>query len=287
MDQGVPAPAPPSSPASGPAPGQVSAGWLATSSMFGMSDEHRIKRAFGASVASGIAHALLFGVLLYMAAKATGVINQPPPEPLKFVYLQTPGPGGGGGGSPQPAPKRQMEVPKSKAPDPIPITPPPPQVTPPPPIPQMTAPIVTSTELAQASGTSSVSLSAMGGGGSGGGLGSGRGDGVGPGVGGGFGDGFYRPGAGITYPEVIREIKPSYTPEAMRLKLQGIVKLQIEILANGSVGNVRVIKSLDKTHGLDEEAIKAAKNWIFRPARDREGKSVPVLAELELSFNLH
>jgi protein TonB len=255
--------------------------------MFSMEDEHRIKRAAGATIVSGVIHAIILGALLYVAARATNIIESPPPDPIKVVYLNVPGPGGGGGGSPAPAPKRPLEVPQHKAPDPIPLVTPPPEVAPPPPIPQLTAPIITSADVTQATGTSSVSLARVGGGGSGGGIGSGRGDGVGPGTGGGFGDGFYRPGAGITNPEVLREVKPVYTPEAMRLKLQGEVRLAIEILANGTVGRVEIRKSLDRTHGLDEEAIKAAKQWLLRPSRDRENKSVPVVAELVLSFNLH
>jgi TonB family protein len=147
--------------------------------------------------------------------------------------------------------------------------------------------VTTSAQVIQAPGTSSVSLSPLGGGGRGGGVGSGRGDGLGPGVGGGFGDGMFRPGAGVTWPTVVRDVKPTYTPEAMRLKLQGEVTLEVEILANGTVGNVRVKKSLDRTHGLDQEAMRVAKLWLFRPALDRQGKSVPVLAEIIISFNLH
>jgi periplasmic protein TonB len=270
-----------------PGPTTVSAGWLASSSLFGNPDEQRIKRTFGASAVSGAIHLAILAALLFMATRASEIIAEPPPTPIKVVYLDKPGEAGGGGGSPAPAPKKQLEVPKSKPADPIPVVPPPPTVVPPPPVPTLTAPITTNASFAQASGTSSVSLAAYGGGGSGGGIGSGRGDGVGPGVGGGFGDGFRKPGAGITSPVPISSPKPAYTAEAMRLKLQGSVTLEIEILANGQVGRVRVKKSLDSTHGLDQEAIKAAKQWLFRAALDKEGKSVPVVGELIMDFNLH
>ncbi len=278
--------APPAS--AGAKDGIVSSGWLASSSVFGTQDDHRIKRAFGATVVSTVAHGLILAFLIFLATQASSIVTQPPSEPLRVVYLQDPGPGGGGGGSPAPAPPKPISIPKTRPPDPVPVVVPPPEVVPPPPIPRLNAPIITSgAQVVQAPGTSSVSLAENGGGGRGRGVGSGRGDGVGPGTGGGFGDGFYGPGSGVTWPTVVKEMKPTYTPEAMRLKLQGEVRLEVEILANGTVGNVRVKKSLDKAHGLDEEAMRVAKLWLFRPAYDRTGKSVPVIGEIIISFNLH
>jgi protein TonB len=139
----------------------------------------------------------------------------------------------------------------------------------------------------QAMGSSSVSLAAYGGGGRGRGLGEGAGSGVGRGTGGGFGGGAYRPGAGITNPVPIRQPRPGYTSEAMRAKIQGQVELEAVILADGTVGDVRIVRSLDKVYGLDQEAIKAARQWVFRPATDRDGKPVPIIVLLELTFTIH
>ncbi len=57
------------------------------------------------------------------------------------------------------------------------------------------------------------------------------------------------------------------------------------MLPDGKVGAVRVIKSLDNTYGLDEEAVKALKKWRFRPGT-RLGKPVPVLIVVEMTFSL-
>lgn len=53
----------------------------------------------------------------------------------------------------------------------------------------------------------------------------------------------------------------------MRAKVQGVVLLECVVQTDGSVGDVRILKSLDKVFGLDEEAIKAARQWRFVPGR--------------------
>jgi TonB family protein len=108
---------------------------------------------------------------------------------------------------------------------------------------------------------------------------------MGPGYGGGFGGGAYRPGSGITLPSVLREVKPAYTADAMRAKVQGSVWLECIVMPDGSVGEVKVTRSLDPIFGLDQEAIKAAKMWRFKPGM-RQGEPVPVIITIELTFTL-
>jgi protein TonB len=83
---------------------------------------------------------------------------------------------------------------------------------------------------------------------------------------------------------VLREVKPQYTLEAMRAKIQGTVLLDCVVKADGTVGDVEVLRSLDKT-GLDQEAIRAARAWQFEPGT-RNGEPVPVLVTIELTFTL-
>jgi TonB family protein len=61
--------------------------------------------------------------------------------------------------------------------------------------------------------------------------------------------------------------------------------LECIVLADGTVGNVEVLRSLDPTFGLDQEAIKAAKQWRFDPGT-RFGEPVAVLVTIELTFTL-
>ena len=118
-----------------------------------------------------------------------------------------------------------------------------------------------------------------------GGGGSGDDGGAGPGQGGGVGGGVYRPGAGINLPRLLREVKPQYTPEAMRAKIQGTVSLEVVVLPDGTIGDVRVTKSLDPVFGLDAQAIAAARQWRFAPGT-RFGEPVAVALTIELLFNL-
>ncbi|MCC7007620.1 MAG: energy transducer TonB [Acidobacteria bacterium] len=266
-------------------PGVVSSGWLAANSTFETRPERRLGAGLGASM---VLHAILLAIIIAAFAISPSNPLQAPNEILTFVFLPDPGPGGGGGGSPAPAPPKPMQVAEHKAPDPPPLTPPPIEV-PPPAVapPTLSAPIVTpNAQVMQATGASNISLQAYGGGGRGEGLGAGRGSGVGPGTGGGFGDGVYGPGSGVKGPIALKEVQPKYTTEAMRAKIQGKVLLEIIILKDGTVGDVRVVKSLDASTGLDQEAMKAARMWLFQPAIDKQGQPVPYRAHLELSFRI-
>jgi len=92
-------------------------------------------------------------------------------------------------------------------------------------------------------------------------------------------------GSGVEIPRILREVKPAYTADAMRAKIQGIVELEAVVLPDGSVGDVSVTRSLDRTFGLDNEAIKAVRQWRFAPGT-RLGRPVPVLVTIELTFTL-
>jgi TonB family protein len=71
----------------------------------------------------------------------------------------------------------------------------------------------------------------------------------------------------------------------MRAKVQGSVLVEAVVLPDGTVGDVRVVRSLDNVFGLDQEALKAAKQWKFVPGT-RFGQPVAVLVTIELTFTL-
>ena len=122
------------------------------------------------------------------------------------------------------------------------------------------------------------------GGGSGTGVGSGTGPGIGPGTGGGFGGGAYRLGGGVVPPALLTQVQPKYTPEAVVHKIQGTVTLEVVVGRSGVPLDIRVIRSLDR-NGLDEEAVKAVRQWRFTPGRVG-GMPVDVIVIVLMDFRL-
>jgi protein TonB len=71
----------------------------------------------------------------------------------------------------------------------------------------------------------------------------------------------------------------------MRQKIEGIVEMEAVVGIDGRVSRVRVVKSVDREHGLDEEALRAARAWTFEPGI-LNGAAVPVLVTIQLEFRL-
>jgi protein TonB len=267
------------------------------------------QRSSGAAVVSLVSH-LAFFVLLYLGIRAVPAgqseVVKPPTPNYELVFLAEPGPGGGGGGggNRSPEPPRRVELPgKDRMSVPVApkvnVTPPKevPKDVEPPPIPQMNIPVqsLASGEVAVAgvidrsaipTGTSQGMGTGGGAGtGTGTGVGPGQGSGLGPGSGGGTGGGAYRPGSGVSSPTLVSQVKPQYTTEAMRAKIQGKVWLEVVVMPDGRPGDIKVARSLDRTFGLDEEAMKAMRLWRFRPGM-RQGAAVPTIIVVEMEFSL-
>jgi TonB family protein len=263
------------------------------------------------SVAAGAAfQGAVVAVILILSAAGIGLPSRAatlPEEPSnQIVWIAQPGPGGGGGGG-----GNQMKEPPRKAEDPgkdkitVPVTKPPKlevqqqAKVEPDPVPMLNIPakplsssatdMVLPGAIDSPPGPPTPSQGSGSGGGAGSGrgtgIGSGLGSGLGPGYGGGTGGGAYKPGNGVTTPVLVKEVKPGYTSEAMRAKIQGAVLLQCTVNVDGSVGDIQVVRSLDPVFGLDQQAIAAARQWRFRPGTLRD-QPVPVQITIELSFTL-
>jgi protein TonB len=94
-----------------------------------------------------------------------------------------------------------------------------------------------------------------------------------------------KPGPGVTLPTVVRQVKPEYTPEAQAARIEGPVLLGAVVLTDGSVDAITVERSLDGRYGLDQQAVKAMKEWKFK-AGTKDGKPVPVKISVEMTFTL-
>jgi protein TonB len=249
---------------------------------------------FGTGLSIGTHAALMAIVLLYGATRAPGhgetatvAIEQFNPEFL----LKRPGPGGGrpgGGGDKNPAPPRLVEMLPAPRPQ-IAATPNPVDV----PLPMLSIPVATiDATRTLPGGLAPLDTTAPGKGsgpGGGSGHGPGSGDRNGPGLGAGAHDGFggYDVGNGVTSPQLIHEVKPGYTIEAMRAKVQGMVELDVVVLPDGTIDprRIRVARSLDATFGLDGQAVTAVKQWRFRPGTYKN-QPVAVRVRVELTFTL-
>ena len=75
-------------------------------------------------------------------------------------------------------------------------------------------------------------------------------------------------------PTLVSQVKPQYTTEAMRAKIQGKVWLEVVVMPDGRPGDIKVARSLDRTFGLDEEAIKAMRH-VALPPRHAPGRRRP------------
>ena len=252
-----------------------------------------------------VSHIVAVALLLFIASRlpdAVTSVTEALSRPPDVIYTVQPGPGGGGGGggNRQPLPpkaelhgKDKITVPVTKPPK---LDPAPPKDNPAP----EQAPVIpvmpTADSFRELPGVLTALPSAptgaqgmgTGGGygtGNGTGIGPGSGSGLGPGSGGGFGGGVYQPGNGVTTPRLVHEVKPNYTGEAMRAKIQGVVTMEAVVNPDGTVGQVHITRSLDPTFGLDQEAIKTVKQWRFDPGRLR-GQPVAVQVIIEMTFTL-
>lgn len=247
-------------------------------------------RWWGSTTVSITAHAVLFALLLLFATRVSNVYD--PPQPLSpamvFVSEAGAGGGGGGGGDLRPQPPRPA------------LTKPAPPASPASPTetlqPPAVVPAVTATAVETLPGAlTSIDASVTPGKGNGPGGGGGQGPGSGPSDGSGLGDGrvagfggdVYLPGNGVSSPVLLREVKPNYTAEALRAKVQGTVVLDGVVRADGTLDprTIRIVRSLDPAFGLDREATEAVKQWRFRPAM-RKGEAVAALVSLELVFTI-
>jgi len=88
-----------------------------------------------------------------------------------------------------------------------------------------------------------------------------------------------------TLPVPIHEERPQYTPAALEAKIQGNVLLKAVVMADGSVGDVTVVQSLDQMYGLDQQAVQAMKLWTFKPGT-KDGQPVRVAVDVQMTFTL-
>ncbi len=87
-------------------------------------------------------------------------------------------------------------------------------------------------------------------------------------------------------PYVIRKAPLEYPRFARSNRIEGIVILQVEIFADGTIGRVEVNQSVMSGQCmLSEAAVKSVKKWKFSPAKHK-GKPVNCWTTIPIGFKL-
>ncbi|CAH1387299.1 hypothetical protein NTGM5_570001 [Candidatus Nitrotoga sp. M5] len=82
----------------------------------------------------------------------------------------------------------------------------------------------------------------------------------------------------------LKNKSPAYPFAARRLGLEGKVILNVEVLADGSCGQINVAESSGHTI-LDKQALKTVRDWNFIPAR-RAGEAINKWFKVPIIFSM-
>ena len=89
------------------------------------------------------------------------------------------------------------------------------------------------------------------------------------------------PPADLSEPMATRKVDPGYPSQLIRERLSGTVILYAVIRADGTVGDVRVLRGVDDR--LDHFASQAVQKWLFQPAM-KNGSPIDVEATFQIPF---
>lgn len=81
-------------------------------------------------------------------------------------------------------------------------------------------------------------------------------------------------------PKIIRRVDPYYPADTRRRGIEGLVKLEVLVMPDGTVAGARLI---DGEPLLGEAAAAAVRQWTYKPALV-DGKAVPALINVQVDF---
>jgi protein TonB len=84
-------------------------------------------------------------------------------------------------------------------------------------------------------------------------------------------------------PKPVTVLQPAYTDDARGAQIEGKVRVEITVAADGTVTGVRVLQGLG--HGLDEAALEAARGSTFE-AGSQCGKPIAMTFTIGMRFSL-
>lgn len=264
-----------------------------TSQPVAVVDRMAVKRDPTSAVISTVINVGIVALLLWIAARQTGLISPTKPAPVISIDVPPPPPKlppkaiamGGGGGQKGPTPVTRGNPPKFS-----------PQQLNPPKIavedaklhPPVTVDVqqnmkMAKSDIPQFGMPNSPLVGASMGNGNGTGLGSGNGNGIGPGSGGNMGGGLRKIGGGVSEPVVLYAPEPEFSEEARKAKVAGNVLVYLQVDISGHPTHVHVLRGIGL--GLDEKAVEAVRLYKFKPAMEN-GHPVPVEMNVEVNFQI-
>ena len=89
-------------------------------------------------------------------------------------------------------------------------------------------------------------------------------------------------GGDIKPPRKVVDVAPAYPPLARAARVEGLVILEAVIAEDGSVRDVRLLRSVPL---LDAAAVEAVRQWRFTPTL-LNGQPVPVVMTITVAFTL-
>jgi TonB family protein len=93
----------------------------------------------------------------------------------------------------------------------------------------------------------------------------------------------YKMGEGITPPVLIHSVDSEFSPEARRLRIEGVAVFSLVVTTRGMPERINLVRGLG--HGLDEQALLAIKQYRFKPST-KDGVPVPVEITIESNFHI-
>ena len=87
---------------------------------------------------------------------------------------------------------------------------------------------------------------------------------------------------GVSQGLILKRVQPTYPPQAMQMRLEGVVELQANISKTGSITGIR---QLSGQAVLGRAAIDAVKQWKYKPYY-LNGEPVEVQTQITVNFKL-
>ena len=89
-------------------------------------------------------------------------------------------------------------------------------------------------------------------------------------------------GNGVAQANLISQMPPVYPPEAKAARIQGVVRLTVDI---GADGRVEGISPISGPPALVESAVDAVRQWVYRPVL-LNGEAVAITTTVDVNYTL-